>query len=44
MTLIISNKKMDGIMKILNYLEGSGSSIRIKSVGVRKSVKNEAKK
>ena len=34
---------MDGIMKIVNYLERSGLSIRIKSVGVWKSVKNEAK-
>ena len=35
---------MDGIMKIVNYLERSSLSIRIKSVGIRKSVKNEAKK
>ena len=34
---------MDVIMKIVNYLERSGLSIRIKSVGVSKSVKNEAK-
>ena len=38
-TLIISNKEMNDIMKIVNTLEESGLLIK----GVRETIKNEAK-
>ena len=38
-TLVIANKKMDDIIKIVKYLEESGLLIK----GVSKTIKNEAK-
>ena len=38
-TLIISNKEMNGIMKIVKYLEESGLLIK----GIAQTIKNEAK-
>ena len=38
-TLIISNEEMNNIMKIIKFLEESGSLIK----GVTRTIKNEAK-